>query len=473
VSTVDAVVVGSGPNGLAAAITLARAGRSVTVLEAASEPGGGLRSAELTLPGFVHDVCSAIHPLGIASPFLRSLPLAARGAEWVEPEVALAHPLDGGRAGSLHRSVALTEEALGADGPAFHRWITPSTRNWDELAPALLGPLVRIPRHPFALARFGLPGLLPATTFAKRVFDTDEGRAVLAGCAAHAFLPLTAPLTTSFGLVLLAAAGAVGWPMVRGGSGRLADALVAELVALGGTVECDRRVDRLAELPPHRAVLFDIAPRQVASIAGDALPRRYRRKLEEFRLGPGVFKVDYALSEPVPWTADVCRRAGTLHLGGTIEEITASEAAVAAGDVSERPFVLIAQQSIADPSRAPAGQHTLWSYCHVPNGCDVDMTARIEAQIERFAPGFRDVVLARHTAGPRWYEDHDAAYLGGDISGGAHSGLQLVLRPTAGRPYRTPNRELFLCSGSTPPGGGIHGMCGFHAANAALSSALR
>ena len=472
-TAVDAVVVGAGPNGLAAAITLARAGRSVTVLEAGPEPGGGLRSAELTLPGFVHDICSAIHPLGAGSPFFRSLGLGRHGLRWIEPEVALAHPLDGGRAGALHRSTEDTLAQMGEDAEAFARWIAPHSRGWDDLAPSLLAPIARVPRHPYALARFGIPSLAPATVLGKRIFRTDEARGVFAGCAAHAFMSLRSPMTSSFGLMLAASAGAVGWPMVAGGSARLSDALVAELEEHGGTVECGRRVTSMSDLPPHRAVLFDIAPRQVAAIAGDALAPRYRRRLERFRLGPAVFKVDHALSGPVPWEAEACRKAGTVHIGGTIDEIADSERAVADGRIHDRPFMLVAQQSLADPSRAPAGQHTLWSYCHIPNGSVVDMTTRMEAQIERFAPGFRDLILARHVAGPAWYERHNRAYIGGDITGGAYDGLQIVFRPTIGRSYRTTNPSLFLCGAATPPGGGVHGMCGHHSANVVLSTALR
>ncbi|CAB4865394.1 unannotated protein [freshwater metagenome] len=470
----DAVVVGSGPNGLAAAITLARAGKSVVVLEAEAEPGGGLRSAELTLPGFVHDICSAIHPLAATSPFFRSMSLAERGVDLLEPEIALAHPLDGGRVATLHRSTERTVESLGTDGRGFQRWIAPHSAAWHDLAPALLAPLLQVPRHPVALARFGAGAVWPATRFGDRVFKSEQGRALFAGCAAHACVPLSAPLTSSFAMVLMAAAGAVGWPVVRGGSARMAEGLVAELEAHGGRIEYGRRITSLAELVPSRVVLFDLAPRQVAAIAGDQLSASYRRRLNRFRLGPGIFKLDYALSGPVPWTAEACRRAGTLHLGGTAREIAASEHDVAHGRHPDQPYVLVAQQSVVDPTRAPAGQHTLWAYCHVPSASTQDMTERIEAQIERFAPGFRDLILARHAADSRWYEAHDNAYIGGDITGGSNGGLQLVFRPTVGRPYRTSNPRLFMCSASTPPGAGVHGMCGFHAANAALSSrALR
>ena len=470
----DAVVVGAGPNGLAAAVTLAQAGRSVLLVEAATTVGGGTRSAELTLPGFVHDVCSAIHPLAAGSPFLSHLPLERFGLRWLQPEIPLAHPLDGGRAALLRRSVDETARGLGADAAAYRRWIGGVADRWDELSPMITGSLLRLPRHPLALARFGLPALAPATIAGRRWFATDEAKALLAGCAAHAFLPLDHLLTTSFGLALMASAHAVGWPVAAGGSQGIADALAAYLGELGGEIRTGEPVRALGQLPPSRAVLFDLSPSQVADIAGDRLPERYTAALRRFRHGPAAFKVDYALSGPVPWTNADCRRAGTVHVGGTADEVAASEAASSSGRAPERPFVLVAQQSVVDPSRAPAGRHTLWTYCHVPNGSEVDMTGRIEEQIERFAPGFRDLVLARHVAGPAWFEHYNPAYVGGDIAGGSHGGLQLFLRPTRRlHPYGTPDPSLFLCSASTPPGAGVHGMCGHHAANAALKGILR
>ncbi len=470
--TYDAVVVGAGPNGLAAATTIAQAGRSVLVIEAAPTVGGGTRSAELTLPGFVHDVCSAIHPLGAASPYLSTLPLARHGLRWLEPEVPLAHPLDGGGAALLH-SADDTAVALGEDVAAYRRWIGALVPRWDQLAPMITGPLVSLPRHPLVLARFGLPALGKASTFARRAFKTEEARALFAGCAAHAFLPLDHLLTTSFGLVLMAAGNAVGWPVAAGGSQAIADALAAYLQELGGEIRTGEAVTALDQLPESRAVLFDLSPSLVAAIAGDELPASYRGRLDRFRHGPAAFKIDYALAGPVPWTYEPARRAGTVHTCGTAAEVEASEAATASGQHAERPLVLVAQQSLVDPSRAPAGQHTLWAYCHVPNGSTIDMTERIEAQIERFAPGFRDLVLARHVAGPSWFEAYNANYVGGDIAGGSHQAMQLIFRPTVRlRPYRTPNPRLFLCSASTPPGAGVHGMCGHHAANAALQTAL-
>jgi phytoene dehydrogenase-like protein len=472
-SEVDAVVIGSGPNGLVAAVTLARAGRSVLVLEAEDTIGGGARSAELTQPGFVHDICSAIHPLGAGSPVMQSLPLVDHGLRWLQPEAALAHPLDGGRAGVVERDVALTARRLGRDARAWSRHVGVHAEHWNDLAPMLTRPLLQVPRHPLTLARFGIPALAPAKWVADRWFAGEEARALFAGCAAHAFLPLSRAMTASFGLVLLASAHAVGWPVAEGGSQRIADALASVLRTHGGRIETGRRVASLHDIPPSRAVLFDVSPRQVASIAGDRLPSRFRRRLGRFRYGPGTFKVDYALAGAVPWTNDDCRRAGTVHVGGSADEVAAAMAEVAAGRHAERPFVLVAQQSLVDPSRAPTGRHTLWAYCHVPNGSPVDMSGAIDAQIERFAPGFRDLVLARHVAGPAWFEEHDAAFIGGDIAGGANDGLQLLFRPVIGRPYRTPDPSLLLCSASTPPGGGVHGMCGFHAAQVALRGVLR
>lgn len=470
---IDAVIVGAGPNGLAAAITIAQAGRSVLVLEAADRIGGGTRTAELTLPGFHHDVCSAIHPLAAVSPFFAAAGLDRHGLRLVQPEIAHVHPLDGGRAGVMHQSLADTVAGLGVDGKAWDRHIGAAVRNWSKLADGVLGPLVRIPRHPLAMLGFGLRGVLPATV-AGRVFATDEAAGLFAGAAAHTFLPLSRPFTTAMGIMLLASGHVAGWPCVGGGSERLADAMGARLRELGATIEVERRVESMADIPPARAVLFDLTPRQLLAVCGDDLPAGYRRRMGRFRYGPGVFKVDYALSEPVPWTNEHARRAGSLHLGGPLAEIARGEAEVAAGRHPESPFVLVGQPTLADPSRAPEGKHTLWTYCHVPAGSDLDMTEAVDRQIERFAPGFRDVVLARHSAGTSWFEAHNANYIGGDIAGGSHGGLQLVLRPRPGvRPYRTGNPRYFLCSASTPPGGGVHGMCGFNAANAALASVLR
>ena len=466
----DAVVIGAGPNGLAAAITLARAGRSVRVLEAAATPGGGSRTAELTLPGFRHDVCSAIHPLGLASPFFRSVDLTRHGVRWAHPPVAYAHPLDDGTAAWAVRSVEETARGLGPDGPAYRKLMTPLVRDAEPLLAEILGPL-RVPRSPVVMARFGLVGLRSMRALSEARFTTERGRALLAGVAAHSMLPLEAVPTAAFGLLLGLIAHHVGWPLPVGGSQALMDALVAELRELGGEVETGHRVDSLEEIPRDTVVVADVTPRQLLSIAGDRLPPRYRRSLGHFRYGPGVFKVDWALDGPVPWAAEECTRAGTVHVGGTLDEIARSEADNVAGRVSERPYVLIAQQSLFDPTRAPEGKHTLWAYCHVPHGCDVDMTDRIESQVERFAPGFRDRVLARQTAGPAAYERYNANVVGGDINGGIQDLRQLFTRPTVAPPYRTPDRKLYLCSSSTPPGGGVHGMCGYYAARTALRRA--
>ena len=466
--SVDVVVIGSGPNGLAAAITVARAGHSVRVYEAADTVGGGTRTKELTRPGYLHDVCSAVHPLAAGSPFFRSVPLAEHGCELVHPDIALVHPLDGGRAGVLHRSMPDTVRDAGADGKAWEDLFRPLVRNWDHLGDHLLGPILRPPRHPISLARFGLPGLLPASVVARR-FDTDEIRGVFAGIAAHGFLPLDRPMTTSFAFVLGALAHVHGWPFVRGGSQQLADALVSYLGTLGGEVLTGHRVTSLRELPPNRAVIADVTPRQLADLAGPDLGPRAARRLRRFRYGPGACKVDYALSEPVPWANPDAHRAGTLHLGATFEEIAAAEADVAAGRHAEAPYVLAAQPGVVDPTRAPEGGHTLWTYCHVPNGSTVDVSDRITAQVERFAPGFRDVVVDTHVTTAAGFERYNASYVGGDISAGSHARTQLLLRPwPALDPYRTPVDGVYLCSGSTQPGGGVHGMCGVHAARSAL-----
>jgi phytoene dehydrogenase-like protein len=465
----DAIVVGAGPNGLAAAVTLSRAGPAVHVIEGAATPGGGCRTEELTLPGFRHDVCSAVHPLAGVSPFFAGTDLAARGVTLLAPKVAIAHPLDGGRAGAVSGSVAQTAATLGRDQRTYQRLLGPLVRDAALTLPALLAPLRSVPRHPAAVARFALAGLRPATWLARR-FEEPETAALLAGTAAHTMLPLTAPLTSAFGLLFLMTAHAAGWPVVAGGSAAITGALTAELTALGGRVETGRWVTTLDRLPPARAVLLDVTPRQLIALAGDRLPARRRRALERFRYGPGACKVDWALSGPVPWSAPACRKAGTVHVGGTFAEVARSEADVAAGRHPERPFCLVAQPGVVDPSRAPNGRHTLWGYCHVPPGSTVDMTSRIETQIERFAPGFRDLILARSVRTAAGLEHHNPNYIGGDIGAGAETIRQLVGRPTLQwNPYRTPIPGVYLCSASTPPGGGVHGMCGDWAARAALA----
>jgi phytoene dehydrogenase-like protein len=465
----DAVVVGSGPNGLAAAITLARAGLSVVVLEANANIGGGARSAELTLPGFVHDVCSAVHPLAAGSPFFKTLPLERFSLDWIQPEIPLAHPLDDGSAGSLQRDVDLTARSLGKDARAYGSLMKPLTRDWEKLAPEFLQPMLHLPRHPFALGRFGIRAICPATWLMKALFENESARALLAGIAAHSFLPLESPVSSAFALVLGAAGHAVGWPIPRRGSQSIANALANYFLELGGKIEIGRRLENLNQLPKSDVTLFDTTVWQFARIAGDRLPTRYRQQLENFRHAPGIFKIDYALPSPIPWRAEACRRAGTVHLGGTIDEIANAECDVARGKVPERPFVLVAQQSLFDETRAPGGQHTLWAYCHVPFGCKIDMSERIESQIERFAPGFRDCILARHKMSAVDLEKSNSNLAGGDINGGAANLWQLIARPVLSpTPYRTPLRGVYLCSSSTPPGGGVHGMCGYHAARAAL-----
>jgi phytoene dehydrogenase-like protein len=466
----DAVVVGAGPNGLAAAITLAQAGRDVLVVEAADEPGGGARTYELTLPGFHHDVCSAIHPLGKASPFFAGLPLEEHGLQWLEPEVQAAQAMGGDRAAVLLRSMDETGDAL-EDRKGWRRLVGPLVEGWDGLAPQLLGYPLRPPRHPVSFLKFGVRSILPAEYLTRAVLGSDQSEALFAGIAAHSIAPPSRLFTGAPGLVLAAAAHTVGWPVAKGGSGSIIAALVAHLDSLGGRIRTGWKVERIEELPSADAVLFDTTPWQLVDIARNRLPDRFRRRLSRFRHGSGSFKVDYALDGPVPWTAEACRRAGTVHLGGTMADIARAETEVARGNHAERPFVLVAQQSMVDRTRAPEGKHTLWAYCHVPFGSTVDMTDRIEAQIERYAPGFRDLVLARVTKGPAELETYSPNYIGGDIAGGASDGLQLLFRPRFGlHPYATPDPGIWLCSSSTPPGGAVHGACGHEAAKALLAA---
>lgn len=468
----DAVIVGAGPNGLAAAITLARAGRSVLVLEGAAAVGGGLRSAALTLPGFLHDPCSAFHPLGIASPLWRSLPLAEHGLTWIQPPAPLAHPFDDGTAVVVERDVAATASQLGADGAAYRRLMGTLARDWQHIIQEFLGPL-RFPHHPFSLVRFGLAALWPAATLGRMAFRGERARAVFAGMSAHSIMPLEEPATAAFGFMLGILAHAVGWPIVRGGSQRFADALASYLRSLGGEIRTGATVRSLADVPPATEVLFDVTPRQLAAIAGDRLPAAYRQQLGRYRHGPGVCKVDFALAGPIPWRAAECLRAGTVHVGGTMAEIAAAERAVWQGEHPARPFLILGQQSLFDPTRAPAGRQTVWAYCHVPNGSDEDMTDRIVAQIERFAPGFRGRILAAHTRTAAKMAAYNPNYIGGDINGGVQDLRQLFARPaTSLNPYATPDKSIFLCSSSTPPGGGVHGMCGYWAAQAALRTGL-
>jgi phytoene dehydrogenase-like protein len=466
--TQRAHVIGSGPNGLAAAITLARAGLKVDVYEAEAQLGGGVRTMELTLPGFKHDFGSAVHPMAAGSPFFATLPLEQHGLHWIHGSAPLAHPLDDGSAVMLERDLLDTEAAWGRDGRAWRRVVEPLVKHWPEFARDALGPLTRIPRHPFLMARFGTYAFQPALRLAKNLFAGERARALFAGLAAHSFLSLDEPLSSAAGLVLGAAAHAVGWPIAQGGSQAITDALADHFRELGGEMHAGRCIARLDELDAADAlVLCDVTPRQLVSIGADRLKARYRKSLGRYRYGPGAFKIDYALSEPIPWRAKECCRAISVHLGGTLEEVALSEYAATHGEIAAHPFVLVAQPTLFDATRAPEGKHVAWVYCHVPNGAGMDMTSRIEAQLERFAPGFRDCVLARRVSAPAALEAMDANLVGGDINGGELSMRQFFYRPAWGN-YSTGTRNLYLCSSSTPPGGGVHGMCGYHAARVAL-----
>jgi phytoene dehydrogenase-like protein len=467
----DAIVVGAGPNGLSAAIVLASAGRRVIVYEAESTVGGGCRSAELTLPGFVHDICSAVHPMAVASPFFRTLPLPEHGLEWIEPPAMLAHPLAADAPAIVVRSVGRTAMSLGIDDANYRRLVGETAAAWPQIEDAVLGP-PRWPRHPLALATFGMRAMLSAERLASTRFSGVRARALFAGLAAHAMLPLDRFPTGAVGLVLGAAAHSVGWVLARGGSQQIANALASYLASLGGTLVTGTPVRSLAELPKARAILCDLSPQPFLRIAGSALPDWYRRKLERFRYGMGAFKVDWALDGPIPWRDESCALAGTVHVGGTLEEIAASERDAWNGRVSARPFVLLSQPSLFDTARAPQGKHTVWGYCHVPHRSTRDVLPQIEEQIERFAPGFRGRVLARHVMTPADIERHNPNFVGGDIAAGVTDLRQMLARPTR-RWYSTPVKGLYLCSASTPPGVGVHGMCGYYAARRALEESLR
>lgn len=462
-----ACVVGSGPNGLAAAIVLAQAGLQVDVFEAQSTPGGAVRSMPLTQPGFVHDFGSAIYPLGVGSPFFSSLPLQKHGLEWIFSRAPLAHPLEDGTAVILERNLDSATTRLGPDGKAWRQLVQPFVEHWRQFAPEVLRPLVAIPKYPWLMARFGMSALRSARSIAQR-FKSERTRALFAGLAAHSFLALDETFSGAFGMMMAIPAHAVGWPLARGGAQSITNALCGYLATLGGRVITSSRVESLDSLSEYDVILCDVTPRQLLAIGGRHLSESYRRRLEKFRYGAGVFKLDYALNEPIPWTASECTQAATVHLGGTFGEIAASEKAVRSGKCADKPFVLLAQPSLFDSSRAPAGKHTAWAYCHIPNGSRIDMLEKIEDQIERFAPGFRQTILARRVFSPGNIETMDENLAGGDISGGIVDLRQMLFRPTP-KLYATSAPNIYLCSSSTPPGGGVHGMCGYHAAKLALS----
>lgn len=465
-------VIGSGPNGLAAAIVLAESGWQVEVFEAEAQVGGAARTLELTLPGFRHDFGSAVHPLAAGSPFFASLPLRQHGLEWIHSPLALAHPFDDGTAVTLNRDLRETVSQLGVDGRAWRALVGPLAEKWGEFAPEVLRPVGIFPRHPFFLARFGATAFAPANGLARLLFRSERTRALFAGLAAHSFLSLDQPLSAAFGVLLGAAAHAVGWPIPRGGAQAISNALRGHLETLGGSVRTGHRVEGLdmrgEVTEKYKLWLCDVTPRQLLRLAGERFTEAYKHLLETYRYGPAVFKVDYALSDAIPWKAADCAGAATVHAGGSAEEIAASEKDMSEGRHSERPFVLVAQPSLFDRTRAPEGKHTAWAYCHVPNGSDFNMLERLEAQIERFAPGFRDCILARRVFSPKGLEEMDANLVGGDISGGVLDIRQFLMRPTW-RHYATSARDIYICSSSTPPGGGVHGMCGYHGAKLALS----
>ena len=469
-TSVDAIVIGAGPNGLAAAIELARSGKSVRIYEANDTVGGGARSGETTLPGFTHDICSAVHPLALGSPFFSTLPLDQYGLEFIHSPIALAHPFDDGTAAVLVRSVEATSEKLGRDRSAYRDLMTPFVERWHDLASDILGP-PRLPRHPFLAARFGMRAIRSAKAFAESTFRDDKTRALFAGLAGHSFLALNQLATSAFGLVLGLLAHTNGWPVAKAGSQSISNALAAYCKDLGGEIVTDLRIESLSDLPGAKAILCDLTPRQIVRVAGEFLPTSFRRRLSRYRYGPGAFKMDWALNAPVPWRSAECSQAATIHLGGSFAEIVASEELVSSGQHAEKPFVLLCQPTLFDPSRAPQGKHTLWAYCHVPNGSQADMTERIENQIERFAPGFRDCILARSVIGPAKLEQRNANLVGGDINGGSQHLAQMFTRPTMSL-YSTPKKGLYICSSSTPPGGGVHGLCGYHAARVALRKSL-
>jgi phytoene dehydrogenase-like protein len=462
-----ACIIGAGPNGLAAAIVLGQAGLQVDVLEAEATPGGAARTMELTLPGYRHDFGAAVYPLGAGSPFFSSLPLCDYGLEWIHSPAPLAHPLDDGMAVVLERDLSEAEASLGVDGKVWRKLMQAFVEHWSEFARDVLRPVPAFPKHPWLMARFGMNAILPASTIARR-FRNERAQALFAGLAAHSFLSLDDPLSAAPGLLMAVLAHAVGWPIPRGGSQSLTDALCRYLATLGGNVKTSSRVETLSALPGYDLILCDVTPRQLLKLAGERLSDHYKHRLQAYRYGPGVFKVDYALHAPIPWNASDCGRAATLHLGGSFEEIAASEQAVRDGRHADRPFVLLAQPSLFDSSRAPQGKHTAWAYCHVPHGSNTNVLSKLEDQIERFAPGFRDCVATRHVSSPADLERMDANLVGGDIAGGVMDMRQFLFRPTW-KHYATSAKDIYICSSSTPPGGGVHGMCGYHAAKMALS----